>query len=138
MHNVTVIAATNRPDILDPALLRPGRFDRLVYVPIPDKEARKEIFRIHLRGRPLAEDVDIETLAERTEGYTGADIEAICNEATILALREYIQSGKNPEEPKDAKIEMKHFEEALKRIKPLSKEQREMYERMIERFRNRE
>ena len=138
LHNVTVIAATNRPDILDPALLRPGRFDRIVYVPIPDKDARKEIFKIHLRGKPLAEDVDIENLAERTEGYTGADIEAVCNEATILALREYIQSGKNPDEPKDAKIEMKHFEEALKKVKPLSKEQREMYERMMEKFKNRE
>ena len=138
LHNVTVIAATNRPDILDPALLRPGRFDRLVYVPLPDNDARKEIFRIHLRGRPLAEDIDIETLAEKTEGYTGADIEAVCNEATILALREYIQSGKDPNEPKDAKISMKHFEEALKRVKPLSKEEREMYERMMEKFRNRE
>ncbi len=138
LHNVTVIAATNRPDIIDPALLRPGRFDRIVYVPIPDKDARKEIFKIHLRGKPLAEDVDIEKLAERTEGYTGADIEAVCNEATILALREYIQSGKDPNEPKDAKIEMKHFEEALKRVKPLSKEQREMYERMMEKFKNRE
>ncbi len=138
LHNVTVIAATNRPDILDPALLRPGRFDRIVYVPIPDKDARKEIFKIHLRGKPLAENVDIENLAERTEGYTGADIEAVCNEATILALREYIQSGKNPDEPKDAKIEMKHFEEALKKVKPLSKEQREMYERMMEKFKNRE
>ncbi|ADD08216.1 CDC48 family AAA ATPase [Candidatus Aciduliprofundum boonei] len=138
LHNVTVIAATNRPDILDPALLRPGRFDRIVYVPIPDKDARKEIFKIHLRGRPLAEDVDIDKLAEKTEGYTGADIEAVCNEATILALREFIQSGKNPDEPKDAKIEMKHFEEALKKVKPLSKEEREMYERMVDRFRKRE
>ena len=138
LHNVTVIAATNRPDILDPALLRPGRFDRIVYVPIPDRNARKEIFKIHLRGRPLAEDVDIDKLAEKTEGYTGADIEAVCNEATILALREFIQSGKNPDEPKDAKIEMKHFEEALKKVKPLSKEEREMYERMVDRFRKRE
>ncbi len=138
LHNVTVIAATNRPDILDPALLRPGRFDRLVYVPLPDKGARKEIFRIHLRGRPLAEDVDIEKLADRTEGYTGADIEAVCNEATILALREYIQSGKDPENPQDAKISMKHFEEALKKVKPLSKEEREMYERMMEHFRKKE
>lgn len=138
LHNVTVIAATNRPDMLDPALLRPGRFDRLIYVPVPDKEARKEIFRIHLRGRPLSEDVDIEKLAEKTEGYTGADIEAVCNEATILALREYIQSGRDPENPRDAKIEMKHFEEALKKVKPLSKEEREMYERMMERFQKRE
>ncbi len=138
LHNVTVIAATNRPDILDPALLRPGRFDRLVYVPVPDKESRVEIFRIHLRGKPVAEDVNIEELANRTEGYTGADIEAVCNEATILALREYIENGKDPENPEDAKITWKHFEEALKRVKPLSKEEREMYERVMERFRRRE
>ncbi len=138
LHNVTVIAATNRPDMLDPALLRPGRFDRLIYVPVPDRDARKEIFKIHLRGKPLAEDVDIDALAERTEGYTGADIEAVCNEATILALREYIQSGKDPENPNDARISMKHFEEALKRVKPLSKEEKEMYEKMAEKFRNRE
>ena len=137
LHNVIVIAATNRPDMLDRALLRPGRFDRLIYVPVPDKEARKEIFKIHLRGKPIAEDVNLDTLAEKTDGYTGADIEAVCNEATMLAIREYIQSGKNPENPEDAKIEMKHFEEALKRIKPLSKEEREMYERMAERFRER-
>ncbi|AGB04527.1 AAA family ATPase, CDC48 subfamily [Aciduliprofundum sp. MAR08-339] len=138
LHNVTVIAATNRPDMLDPALLRPGRFDRLIYVPVPDRDARREIFKIHLRGKPLAEDVDIDALAERTEGYTGADIEAVCNEATILALREYIQSGKDPENPNDARISMKHFEEALKRVKPLSKEEKEMYEKMAEKFRNRE
>ncbi len=138
LHNVTVIAATNRPDMLDLALLRPGRFDRLIYVPVPDRDARKEIFKIHLRGKPLAEDVDIDALAERTEGYTGADIEAVCNEATILALREYIQSGKDPENPNDARIWMKHFEEALKRVKPLSKEEKEMYEKMAEKFRNRE
>ena len=138
LHNVTVIAATNRPDILDPALLRPGRFDRLIYVPVPDLKAREEIFKIHLRGRPLAEDVSIEKLAEMTEGYTGADIEAVCNEATMLAVREYIMSGKDPENPENAKISMKHFEEALKKVKPLSKEEREMYERMADRFRRRD
>ena len=138
LHNVTVIAATNRPDMLDPALLRPGRFDRLIYVPIPDKEARKEIFRIHLRGKPLGENVDIEKLAEKTDNYTGADIEAVCNEATMLAIREYIKNGGDPENPKNAKIEMHHLEEALKKIKPLSKEEREMYQKMAERFRNRE
>ena len=137
LHNVIVIAATNRPDIIDPALLRPGRFDRLIYVPVPDKEARKEIFKIHLRGKPLAEDVDIDKLAEKTEGYTGADIEAICNEATMLAIREYISQGKDPENPSDAKIQMKHFEEALKRVKPLSKEEKEFYERVAEKFKER-
>ncbi len=138
LHNVTVIAATNRPDILDPALLRPGRFDRLIYVPVPDLKAREEIFKIHLRGRPIAEDVSIEKLAEMTEGYTGADIEAVCNEATMLAVREYIMSGKDPEKPENAKISMRHFEEALKKVKPLSKEEREMYERMADRFRKRD
>ncbi len=137
LHNVIVIAATNRPDMLDRALLRPGRFDRMVYVPVPDKEARKEIFNIHLRGKPLAEDVDVEKLAEKTEGYTGADIEAVCNEATMLAIREYISEGKNPENPEEAKIAMKHFEEALKRVKPLSKEEREFYEKMAEKFKER-
>jgi len=133
LHNVTVIAATNRPDILDPALLRPGRFDRLIYVPVPDKKAREEIFRIHLGGKPLAEDVKIEELAEKTEGYTGADIEAICNEATMLAIREYITNHGDPENPKKAKIFMRHFEEALNKVKPLSKEERELYEKMAER-----
>ncbi|MCD6369901.1 MAG: CDC48 family AAA ATPase, partial [Thermoplasmata archaeon] len=138
LHNVTVIAATNRPDILDPALLRPGRFDRLIYVPVPDKKAREEIFRIHLGDKPLAEDVKIEELAEKTEGYTGADIEAICNEATMLAIREYITNHGDPENPKKAKIFMRHFEEALNKVKPLSKEERELYEKMAERFRKRE
>jgi len=82
-----VIAATNRPDILDPALLRPGRFDRLIYVPPPDKQARLEILKVHTRNVPLAEDVNLEALAEKLEGYTGADIEALVREATMLVLR---------------------------------------------------
>ncbi len=135
LHNVTVIAATNRPDIIDPALLRPGRFDRLIYVPVPDRDARKEIFQIHLNGKPIGTDVDVDKLADKTDGYTGADIESVCNEATIVALREYIQSGKDVDNPVNAKIEMKHFETALKKIKPLSKEEREMYEHIVESFR---
>ncbi|MEM0330496.1 MAG: AAA family ATPase, partial [Archaeoglobaceae archaeon] len=86
LHGVVVIGATNRPDILDPALLRPGRFDRLVYVKPPDRKSRLSIFRIHTKNMPLAEDVDLEELAEITEGYVGADIEAICREAVMLAL----------------------------------------------------
>ncbi|HHO57232.1 MAG TPA: AAA family ATPase, partial [Thermoplasmatales archaeon] len=78
LRDVTVIAATNRPDIIDPALLRPGRFDRLIYIPPPDKKAREEIFKIHTRKKPLAKDVSIKELAEKTEGYTGADIAAVC------------------------------------------------------------
>src|SRR5881296_184130 len=93
LHNVTIIAATNRPDLVDPALLRPGRFDRLVYIPPPDLEARKAILRIHAKGKPLAADVNVDELASRTEDYTGAEIEAVCNEAAILAIRDYVAAG---------------------------------------------
>ncbi len=88
LKGVVVIAATNRPDLLDPALLRPGRFDRLVYVPPPDEEARLEILKIHTRSMPLADGVDLRELARRTEGCTGADLRAICVEAGLIALRE--------------------------------------------------
>ncbi len=122
LQNVVVIAATNRPDILDPALLRPGRFDRLIYVPPPDKEARKQIFKIHTRKVPLADDVDFDKLAELTEGYTGADIEAVVREAVMIKLREKLEVGP---------VEMRHFMEALKKVPPsLSKEDIERYERL--------
>ncbi|QGR18977.1 CDC48 family AAA ATPase [Stygiolobus azoricus] len=88
LNKVVVIAATNRPDILDPALLRPGRFDRLIYVPPPDKKARLEILKVHTKNVPLAEDVTLEEIAEKTEGYTGADLEALVREATINAMRQ--------------------------------------------------
>ncbi len=77
---VVVIGATNRPDIIDPALLRPGRFDRLILVPAPDEKARLEIFKVHTRRVPLAGDVDLRELAKKTEGYTGADIAAVVRE----------------------------------------------------------
>jgi len=109
LSNVVVVAATNRPDILDPALLRPGRFDKVIYVPPPDKEARLEILRIHTRKMPLAEDVDLELLAIRTEGYSGADLAALAREAAMLALREDINA---------TKIHMRHFTQALETIKP--------------------
>ncbi|AEF95922.1 CDC48 family AAA ATPase [Methanotorris igneus] len=124
--DVVVIAATNRPDILDPALLRPGRLDRIVLVPAPDKKARLAIFKVHTRKMPLADDVDLEKLAEKTEGYTGADIEAVCREAAMLALRENINAEK---------VEMRHFEEALKKIKPsVSKEDMELYEKLAKEY----
>ncbi|HIP16502.1 MAG TPA: AAA family ATPase [Methanothermococcus okinawensis] len=124
--DVVVIAATNRPDILDPALLRPGRLDRVLLVPLPDKEARYEIFKVHTKKMPLAEDVDLKKLAEKTEGYTGADIEAICREAAMIALRENINAEK---------VEMRHFEEAMKKIKPsVRKEDMEIYKRLAEEY----
>ncbi len=139
LRDVVVIAATNRPDLIDPALLRPGRIERHVYIPLPDKEARKEIFKIHLRGKPLAEDVKIEELAERTDGYTGADIEALCREAGMLAIREAVSRAKDEKEikeiAKNIKIEKRHFEEALKKVKPsLTKEDLRRYESLIKDF----
>ncbi|MBE2234436.1 MAG: ATP-dependent zinc metalloprotease FtsH [Anaerolinea sp.] len=85
--NIIIIAATNRPDILDPALLRPGRFDRRVIMDQPDIKGREEIMKVHVRGKPLAEDVDLETLARATPGFVGADLENMVNEAAILAAR---------------------------------------------------
>ncbi len=109
LRGVVIIGATNRPDIVDPALLRPGRFDRLLLVPPPDKKARLEIFRVHTKNMPLADDVNLEILAEKTEGYSGADIEAVCREAGMFAMRE----GEDVD-----KVYMRHFEQALKLIRP--------------------
>ncbi len=138
LRGVVVIAATNRPDIIDPALLRPGRFDKLLYVPPPDFEARKEILKIHLNKKPLAEDINIDELAKRTEGYTGADLAAICNTAVTLAIREHIIENKNPEEAKknlkNIKLYKRHFEEALKKVKPISQRELEMYKKISEEF----
>jgi len=109
LDRVFVIAATNRPDMLDPALLRPGRLDKLIYVPPPDKEARLEILRIHTRYMPLGDDVDLVDIAERTEGYSGADLEALVREAALIALREDINASI---------VRMEHFELSLRKIKP--------------------
>jgi transitional endoplasmic reticulum ATPase len=109
LQDVAVIAATNRVDILDPALTRPGRFDRHVKVDDPDENGRMAIFKVHTTNMPLADDVDLEELAKRTEGFVGADIEAVCREAVMLTLRESLESEK---------VDMKHFKEAMKKVKP--------------------
>jgi len=109
LQEVVVLAATNRPDILDPAIMRPGRLDRLIYVPEPDEEARLQIFKIHTKNMPLAKDVDLERLARMTKGYSGADIESVCREAAIIALRRDINSKE---------VTFADFEEALKKIGP--------------------
>jgi len=109
LRGVVIIGATNRPDIVDPALLRPGRFDRLLLVPPPDRNARYEIFRVHTRNMPLSDDVDLKILADKTDGYSGADIEAVCREAGMSAMRE---------SPDVDKVHMRHFEQALKMIRP--------------------
>ena len=125
LKNVTVIGATNRPDMLDPALMRPGRMERHIYVPPPDAESRKKIFAVYLRDAEtlLADDVRIDDLIDKTEHYVGADIEALVREAKLAAMREFItmMAGKSPEEMGDAVINIrltgKHFEEARKKVK---------------------
>jgi transitional endoplasmic reticulum ATPase len=138
LTNVVVIAATNRPDIIDPALLRPGRFDRLLYVPPPDKESRIQVLKIHTTKKPLADDVKIDVLAGQTEGYTGADIAALASAAVMLALREHVAKYKDPKEAErtkeELKIHMSHFEEAMKKIRPLSKQEIDMYKNISEQF----
>jgi transitional endoplasmic reticulum ATPase len=126
LSNVVILAATNRPDILDPALLRPGRFDRVIYVPPPDKEARKQILKIHTKKVPLAKDVDLDRLAELTEGYTGADLAALVREAALLKLREKLEPGP---------VEWRHFEQALKKVRPsLTRDDIVRYEQMADRL----
>ena len=127
LTNTVIIGATNRPDMLDPALLRPGRFDRIVHVPVPDAQGRKAILDIHLSGVKLAADVSVQTLVDRTEGYVGADIEALVREAALMAVR--------ANEKADT-IEMKFFEQALEKVKPsVTAEIEQAYKEMQSSFR---
>lgn len=109
LKNVIIIAATNRPDLIDRALMRPGRLDRIVYVKLPDAETRAEIFKIKLEKIPVAEDVEISQLVESTDGYSGAEIEAVCKEAALKALEDSFDV---------LQIDMKFFEKALNVVKP--------------------
>ncbi len=109
LQDVAIIAATNRPDILDTGLMRPGRFDRHIQVKEPDEEARIAIFKVHTKNMPLAKDVDLKKLAKQTDGYVGADIESVCREAAMLTLRENLEAKEIPN---------KYFKEALDKVKP--------------------
>jgi transitional endoplasmic reticulum ATPase len=138
LTNVIVIGATNRPDIIDSALLRPGRFDRLLYVPSPDRDSRVQIIKIHTKKKPLADDVKIEKLADLTDRYTGADISSLSSAAVMLALREHVSRYKDPKEAdahvQELKIHMRHFEEAINKIRPLSAQELNMYKGISEQF----
>ena len=138
LHNVTIIAATNRPDLVDPALLRPGRFDRLVYIPPPDLEARKAILDIHTKGKPLGPDVSLDEIAARSENYTGAEIAAVCNEASMLAIRDFLAAGGTLDEKFVKKLVLKkgHFERALEKVKPRSKDELRRYHALSTQFRD--
>ncbi|MBE43829.1 MAG: AAA family ATPase [Thaumarchaeota archaeon] len=121
LQGVVVIGATNRADMLDTALLRPGRIDKLIFVALPDKEARQKILEIHVTDKPIAKDIDIVKLAEITEGFTGADVSAVANTAVSLVLHEYLAKYPTPEEAakhaKEATVSLRHFEEAIKKIR---------------------
>jgi len=125
LQNILVIAATNRPDIIDPAVLRPGRFDRLIYVPSPDEGARLQILKIHTRGMPL-KNVDVTDLAKMTAGYSGADIEALCREAGLNALRKDIKSKE---------VTLDDFKTAMREILPsITPDMEKWYQETTQRF----
>ncbi|QSG02220.1 CDC48 family AAA ATPase [Natranaeroarchaeum sulfidigenes] len=134
LEDVVVIATTNRPDLIDDALLRPGRLDRHVHVPVPDEDARKAIFAVHTRDKPLADGIDMDWLASETEGFVGADIEAVTREASMGASREFINSV-DPEEIGESignvRITREHFEDALDEVGPsVTDDVRERYEEL--------
>ena len=122
LEDVVVIAATNRPDLIDPAVLRPGRLDRHVYIPVPERDTRKKIFEVHTGKMPLADDVDIDKLADMTENYVGSNVAAICREAGMNALRRDFETNE---------VKMADFKKAMEDTKPSADEQD------IERFRER-
>ena len=129
LKDVMVIAATNRPDILDPALLRPGRFDRQILVPTPDEKSRLEVFKVHTKDMPL-DNVDIKKLSKETQGFSGADIEALIREAALNSMRKNIESKI---------VSEKDFEFALKEVKPsVTKDMNEFYESIIKKRKQQE
>ena len=113
LEDVVVMATTNRPDLVDDALVRPGRLDRHVHVAVPDEAARREIFAVHTRDRPLTDGVDLEDIAARTRGYVGADIEAVCNEAAAAAVRAFVRTARTTADVNDVHLTPEHFERAL-------------------------
>ncbi|MEK0327011.1 MAG: CDC48 family AAA ATPase [Nitrosopumilus sp.] len=116
LHNVLIIGATNRLDIVDPAILRPGRFDRIIEVPLPDAKGRSNIFKIHTKKKPLAKDVDLEKIVERTNGFSGAEIAAVANRAGIAALKRYV-NGKSSS-VKEIEITQNDLIDAIRKVKP--------------------
>ena len=121
MHGVVVLAATNRADMIDPALLRPGRFDKIIQVPNPDKDSRKRILEINAEKIPMGDDVDMEKIAEITDGMSGADTSSIANTAVSLVIHEFLDKHPDVKDVEkssiDAKVTMKHFEEAVKKVR---------------------
>jgi transitional endoplasmic reticulum ATPase len=123
LQGVVVMAATNRPNLVDPALLRPGRFDELIYVSVPDAAGRRHILGIHTKNMPLAKDVDLDDMASRTNRFTGADLEDLTRRAGLLALRESLEAQT---------VTKAHFEQALRETRPsVTPEMEREYEEMV-------
>jgi transitional endoplasmic reticulum ATPase len=126
LSDVLVVAATNRPDMLDPAVLRPGRFDKILLVNVAEEDGRLEILKVHTKNMPLAKNVNLNEIAKKTPGYTGADLEGLAREAAMLALREDINSKE---------VKKKHFEDALNKVRPsVTKSTIEVYKKVEENF----
>jgi len=115
LKGVVVLAATNRPDLIDKALLRSGRFDLLFELPPPDENTRADIFRIHTKNKPLNDDIDIDKLAAQTENMVGSDLEFICRKASMFAIREFIENEKRNKD--ELKICRGHFEKAIELVR---------------------
>ena len=121
MRGVVVLAATNRADMIDPALLRPGRFDKIIYVPNPDIKTREKILELNVQGKPIGNDLNLKRISELTDGFSGADVAAVVNTAISLVLHEYIGKYPNPEEASkhtmEAHVNMRHFEDAVRKVR---------------------
>ncbi len=121
LNGVVVLAATNRMDMVDPALLRAGRFDKLLFIPPPDKAARRSILDLQTKGKPIGKDLDLERVSEMMDGFTGADITSVVNTSVSLVLQEYVAKFPKPEDAKknaiEAVVTMKHFEDAIRKVK---------------------
>jgi transitional endoplasmic reticulum ATPase len=121
IHDIVVLAATNRIDMIDTALLRPGRFDKIVYIPNPDKVTRERILQIHVKGKPISNDIDINRIVEATEGFSGADVASVVNTALSLVLHDYIQRYPSAEEAfkhaSEAHVTIRHLEDAVKKVR---------------------
>ncbi len=126
LNDVVIVAATNRPDLIDAALLRPGRFDRIIMAPVPDKKAREQILKVHTEKMKIAKDVNLKTIADKTEFYTGSDLSAITREAAMIALRKNINAKE---------VTKAHFDEALKKVRAsVTEKDLEKYKKIEENF----
>jgi transitional endoplasmic reticulum ATPase len=118
LKGVLVLGATNRPDMLDPAIMRPGRFDEIVGIPLPDEESRLQIFEVHLRNKPLAPGISAADFAPRTEGFSGAEVQSVCTRAALCAVRRAVTSRvANPDDEAAAVVQRGDLEAALEEVR---------------------